>query len=92
MKSGELNYKDTLQTIVADVITSYYDIVSSVQQLQGLKKAEDVSVEREKITEKQFQVGTSSEVDLLQAKVDLNEEKERDIGARGFNYPEENII
>jgi outer membrane protein TolC len=72
---GELNYKDTVQTVVAGVINAYYDIVSAAQQLSGLNKAIEVSQQRVTITQKQFQVGTISEVDLLQAKVDLNERR-----------------
>ncbi len=72
---GELNYKDTLQTVAAQTITAYYDIVSAQQQLAGVEKAIALSEERVKIAEKQFQVGAASKVDLLQAQLDLNEQK-----------------
>jgi outer membrane protein TolC len=72
---GDLDYKDTLQTVAAQTITAYYDIVSAQQQLAGVEKAISLSQERVKITEKQFQVGTVSKVDYLQAQVDLNEQK-----------------
>ena len=72
---GELNYKDTLQTVAAQTITAYYDIVSAQQQLPAVEKAIALSEERVKIAEKQFQVGTASKVDFLQAQLDLNEQK-----------------
>ena len=72
---GELNYKDTLQTVAAQTITAYYAIVSSVQQLAGLDTAIAVSQERVTIAAKQFQVGVVSKVDYLQAQLDLNEQK-----------------
>jgi outer membrane protein TolC len=72
---GELNYKDTLQTITAQTITAYYDIVTAQQQKRGIRKAVAVSEDRVTIAEKQFAVGTVSKVDLLQAKIDLNEQK-----------------
>jgi outer membrane protein TolC len=72
---GELNYKDTLQTVAAQTITAYYDIVSAQQQRAGVEKAIALSEERVKIAEKQFQVGAASKVDYLQAQLDLNEQK-----------------
>ncbi|MBL0311071.1 MAG: TolC family protein [Bacteroidetes bacterium] len=72
---GELNYKDTLQTIVAQTINAYYDVVSANQQLKALNEAIKISEERVKVAETRFRVGSSSKVDWLQAKVDLNEQK-----------------
>ncbi len=72
---GELNYQDTIQTMVASAITAYFDVVSAKQQLNALNDAIKISDERVKLAEKQFQVGYSSKVDWLQARVDLNEQK-----------------
>lgn len=72
---GELNYKDTLQAVVAQTIIAYYDAVSAQQQLKAINEAIRISEERVKLADRKFQVGTSSKVDLLQAKVDLNEQK-----------------
>ena len=72
---GTLNYKDTLQTMVAQTIVAYYDIVSAKQQLTALNDAITNSTERAKLAEIQFKIGTSSKVDWLQALVDLNEKK-----------------
>jgi outer membrane protein len=72
---GELNYRDTLQTISAQTIIAYYDLVTSQQQMRGIQKAIAVSEDRAKIAEKQFSVGTVSKVDYLQAKIDRNEQK-----------------
>jgi len=72
---GELNYKDSLQTLIAQTIIAYYDIVSANMQLKALNDAIKISEERVTLTEKQYLVGASSKVDWLQARVDLNEEK-----------------
>ncbi|MFM2224370.1 MAG: hypothetical protein RJA07_572 [Bacteroidota bacterium] len=72
---GELNYKDSLQTLIAQTIIAYYDIVSATMQLKALNDAIKISDERVTLTEKQYLVGASSKVDWLQARVDLNEEK-----------------
>lgn len=72
---GELNYKDTLQTVVAQTIIAYYDIVSATELARALKDETLVLEERVALAQKRFDVGSSSKVDLLQAKVDLNEAK-----------------
>jgi outer membrane protein TolC len=69
---GELNVKDTLQTMIAQVIDAYYDVVSAQQQMRSINEAIALYAETEKLAQKQFEVGTSSKVVMLQAKVDLN--------------------
>ncbi|MEY4876159.1 MAG: hypothetical protein RL708_1308 [Bacteroidota bacterium] len=72
---SELNYKDSVQTLITQTIIAYYDIVSATMQLKALNDAIKTSDERVTLTEKQYLVGASSKVDWLQARVDLNEEK-----------------
>jgi outer membrane protein TolC len=71
---GEINFKDTLQSVAALVMNAYYDIVSSVQQLKGLDTARGIAREQVAITEKKVQIGTASDMELLQAKVNFNEQ------------------
>jgi len=72
---GELQFKDEMQTVVANVMNAYYDVVRAQQQVKAIEEAIKISEERVKLADMKFQVGTSSKVDLLQAKVDLNEQK-----------------
>jgi len=72
---GELQLKDEMQTVVANVLNAYYDVVRAQQQLSAIEEAIKISEERVKLADTKFQVGSSSKVDLLQAKVDLNEQK-----------------
>ncbi len=72
---GVLNYRDTLQTAVSQVINAYYDIVSADQQMKAIKDDIQVSEVRVKLAEAVFNVGNSAKTDLLQAKVDLNASK-----------------
>ena len=65
---GELNYKDTLQTVVAQTINAYFDIVSATELARAIKDETLVLEERVALAQKRFDVGSSS-------KVDLNEEK-----------------
>lgn len=72
---GELNYKDQVQNTIAQVIVAYYNVVGAQQQVNAINEAIRISDERVKLAEAKFQVGSSSKVDYLQAKVDLNEQK-----------------
>ncbi len=79
---GELQYKDQIQTAVADVLNSYYGIVGAKQQLVAIQEAISISEERVKLADMKFQVGTAGKTDLLQAKVDLNAQKSNAINQR----------
>lgn len=79
---GELQYKDQIQTAVADVLNSYYGIVGAKQQLVAIQEAIKISEERVKLADMKFQVGTAGKTDLLQAKVDLNAQKSNAINQR----------
>lgn len=72
---GELNFKEEVQTVVANVMLVYYDVVRAKQQLKAIEEAIKISEERVKLADMKFQVGTSGKTDLLQAKVDLNAQK-----------------
>jgi outer membrane protein TolC len=72
---GELNFKDEVQTVVANVMLAYYDVVRAQQQLKAIEEAIKISEERVKLADAKFQIGTSGKTDLLQAKVDLNAQK-----------------
>lgn len=72
---GLLQLKDEMQTVVANVMNAYYDVVRAQQQLRATEEAIKISEERVKLADARFQVGTSGKTDLLQAKVDLNEQK-----------------
>jgi outer membrane protein TolC len=72
---GELRFKDEMQLAVANVMNAYYDVVRAQQQIRAIDEAIKISEERLKIADVKFQVGTTSKVDYLQARVDLNEQK-----------------
>ncbi len=69
---GMLNMKIQIENTLVKVINSYYEIAMQKQLINGLKENISVSEERLKIAQKKFEIGTSSKVDVLQAKVDLN--------------------
>ena len=72
---GELNLKMQVETSIAQLINAYYAIVMQKQLLKAMSEEIGISEERLKITEKKAEIGSASKVDLLQAKVDKNEQQ-----------------
>lgn len=71
-KLGELNVKLNVQTTIADIIASYFDLVAQEQQLEATQTAIDVSNIRLKNADSRFKIGKGSKLELLAAKVDLS--------------------
>lgn len=72
---GELQLKDQMVNTISDVIISYHNIVRQKQQLRATQEQMKVNEERVKLADRKLQVGTGAKPELLQAKVDLNEQK-----------------
>lgn len=72
---GELLVKDEMVNSIAEVIANYYDVVRGKQQLKAIQEQIAVSEERVKLAERKLQVGTGGKPELLQAKVDYNEQR-----------------
>jgi outer membrane protein TolC len=69
---GELNFKQEVQEQIAQLMSQYYEIVKSKQQLKSIRESMLLSEERVKIATNKFQLGALSKMDMLQAKIDLN--------------------
>ncbi|RAJ04019.1 outer membrane protein TolC [Chitinophaga skermanii] len=74
--AGELAVKDRMVNTVAAVINSYYNVVQLKQQLRAITEQMSISEERVKLSDAKFQTGLGPKTDLLQAKVDLNAQKQ----------------
>jgi len=74
-KIGELSFTKMVNEAVYNLITAYYDIVRLNQQAIAVKEVIGLYQERLKIAETRFNIGSSAKPDLLQAKVDLNEQQ-----------------
>ncbi len=72
---GEDNFRDEVETNIAGVIETYYNIIREKQVLSVLNQAIEISQERVRIAESKKDVGTGSKFDLRQAQVDLNEDR-----------------
>lgn len=64
--------KNQITETIAQLITTYYDIVRQKQQLKATLELIDINKERVVLAEKKVSVGLGSKPELLQARVDLN--------------------
>lgn len=64
-----------VENLVRQITISYYDIVRIENQMRVLENTVDVSLERIQIEETKFDLGSGSEVELLQARTDLNADR-----------------
>ncbi len=74
-KVGETNLKAEVENNILKIISTYYDIVREQQVLEVLGQSIKISEERLRIAQDKKQLGSASKFDLLQAQVDLNEDK-----------------
>lgn len=72
---GSLNIKNQITITVAQVITTYYDIVRQKQQLKAVEEQIALNEERVRLAQYKLDIGTGAKPDLLQSKVDLNAQK-----------------
>jgi len=71
-KLGALRLQDTVQNTVANVIGTYYDLISQNEQIKALKGAIDISRTQLRYANDKFHVGRASRLDVLNAQVNLN--------------------
>lgn len=69
---GELNAKITIENTVEQIINAYYSIVKQKQLINGLKENFAITEERLKLTQKKFDLGMASGLEVYQATIDLN--------------------
>lgn len=74
-EQGELFVKNQMVNTIAEITINYYNIVSQKQQLKAIQEQIAVNEERVKLAQRKLDVGTGGKPELLQAKVDLNEQR-----------------
>jgi outer membrane protein TolC len=72
---GELNAKMQIENTVAKIIGAYFDVSRQKQLLNALNEAISIYQERLTIAETKSNIGSGTDADVLQAKLDLNEQK-----------------
>jgi len=81
---GTLQFKDKVSQTIYAVIIAYYNIVSQKQQLASLNNVIAYNQDRVTIFQTGFDAGLSVKTDLLQAKIDLNVNKENAINQQNI--------
>ena len=74
---GELYTQLSIENLVANIITSYYNYIENIQLLNNLEYAVTLSKERLRIDEDRYLLGSSSKLQVLQSRVYLNSDSSR---------------
>jgi outer membrane protein len=80
---GEIQFKNQVMNTLGEVIAAYFNIVKQEQLLAALNQTIEYTLERVKIAETGFNAGSKKKTDLLQAKIDLNVNRENAINQEG---------
>lgn len=75
VRLGELGIKNQVVNTVAEVITTYYNVVREKQQLKAIEEQMSLNDERVKLAQYKLDIGVGAKPDVLQSKVDLNAQK-----------------
>lgn len=74
-KSGQYTFKKNLDEIIYNVVLAYFNIVKLKEQSKATQQQIQLYQDRLRIAEMKYKVGTSAKFELLQAEVDLNEQR-----------------
>lgn len=72
---GALNIKLQVVNTIATVNNNYFNIVRRKQQLKAIEEQISISEERVKLADRKLTVGLGAKPELLQAQLDLNEQR-----------------
>lgn len=75
VQQGNLVVKTAVINTVANVITTYYDIVRQQQQLRNVEEQMQLSADRLRLAQYRFDIGVGIKPDVLQAQIDFNNAK-----------------
>lgn len=71
-KQGETNTRISIEDLVANLTSEYYNFVQQKIRLKNFHYAVSLSKERLRIVEERYNIGNFSRLDLQQARVDFN--------------------
>jgi len=67
--------KEEIENVIVSTITNYYSIVKQLQLIKTTEEGIKITEERIKIINRKIDTGSGSRQELLQAKIDLNQQK-----------------
>ncbi|HLG36212.1 MAG TPA: TolC family protein [Bacteroidia bacterium] len=71
-EQGKIDLKIQMESVIEEVYKTYYGVVRETQLLKALEESFVFYQDRLSIAEKKYNIGSSSKLDFLQSKVDLN--------------------
>lgn len=71
-KLGDTQLKLTVLNKVAEVMSTYYDVVQQQQQLRALDSTIAISSQRVELSNNRYTIGKAAKLEVLNAQVDLN--------------------
>ncbi len=74
-RNGEYSFRKNLNETVYNVISSYYNIVSLNEQKKATLEQISLYNDRYELSQRKFEIGTGAKYEVLQAQVDLNEQR-----------------
>jgi outer membrane protein TolC len=75
LRLGTLVIKEQVNNTVADVISTYYNIVRATLQLNVIEEQISLSEDRYRLAKYRFEIGVGVKPDMLQAQIDLNAQR-----------------
>jgi outer membrane protein, adhesin transport system len=69
---GQLNTQLTIENLVSDIVSGYYNYILQIQLMNNLKYALVLSRERLRIDEDRYVLGSGSKLEVLQSRVYVN--------------------
>jgi outer membrane protein TolC len=83
---SELQARETIENTIIQLLTVYYDVAKRSENLKSLKETLDISNDRLRRSEYQFEYGQNTMLEVLNAEVDINNDSINVINA------EQNLI
>jgi len=74
-KIEQYKLKKEMETTISDVLQAYYDVVQQKLIMEVDQEAVSISEQRLQIVQQGYDLGVSSNLEVLQAKVDLNSDR-----------------
>lgn len=74
-RNGEYAFRKNLNETVYNVISSYYNIVTLNEQKKATLEQINLYNDRYVLAQRRFEIGTGAKYEVLQAQVDLNEQR-----------------
>lgn len=74
-RNGEYSFRKNLNETIFNVISSYYNIVTLNEQKKATLEQIRLYNDRNILAERRFEIGTGAKYEVLEAQVDLNEQR-----------------